>query len=108
MPSLEAGARHGNIRRVPLITAAFFAAFARTESEVGGKRNGVVDFDVDSGTQGRADMASSDVEAPSGIGGPRNPDRVDQIRGQRRGRNVLDFLGLLVNLESRRDDEKVS
>ena len=75
--------------------------------EVGGKRDGVVNFDVDSGTQGCADMASSDVEAPSGIGSMRNPDRINQIRGQRRRGNVLDFLGLLVNLESRRDDEKV-
>jgi hypothetical protein len=44
--------------------------------------------------------------APSGIRCVRNPDRVDQIRGQGRRRNVLDFLGLLVNLESRRDDNR--
>ena len=57
------------------------AAAISLKPEVGSKRESVVNFDVDSGTQSRADVASSDVEAPSGIGGMRNPDRVDQIRG---------------------------
>jgi hypothetical protein len=69
---------------------------------------GVIRLDVDARRDIGADMAGSYVEAPDGIGSPRDSHRINQVSGSARARNILDLTGFLIDLEGRRNDQRLS
>src|ERR1700733_2783501 len=74
---------------------------------VHGEGHGIVRLDVYTGRQCRSHMPRANVEAPSRIGVPRQPDCVDQIARSTRDGYILEAIRLLIDFKGWRDDYPV-